>query len=200
MTAGEGVGGVVDRVSVVADLSACRDDLHHLLATATPTRLRARTNGTRWSNEQLLFHMVFGFLVVRRLLPLVRLVSGLPPWVGRSFARALDFGPGPFQGELRRLGRWSTLVQPCSDGPVVRSHHRPPGRHPGAGARTAAGEGDAVPDQLGPYFEPFMTLADAYGYPGCITHITALSSPSATDRCAAELSLQSPFRFDPRYF
>ena len=69
----------MDRAVIVADLLACRDDLHRLLAPATPARLRARSNGTRWSNEQLLFHMVFGFLIVRRLLPLVRLMSVMPP-------------------------------------------------------------------------------------------------------------------------
>ena len=79
----------MDRALVVADLTACRDDLHDLLSTARPERLRARSAGTRWSNEQLLFHMVFGFLVVRRLLPLVRLLSVLPPWVARAFVALL---------------------------------------------------------------------------------------------------------------
>jgi hypothetical protein len=47
----------VDRGAIVADLTACRKDLHQLLATATPDRLQARSNGTRWTNEQLPFHM-----------------------------------------------------------------------------------------------------------------------------------------------
>lgn len=96
VSTGGAAAGAVDRAAILADLLACRDDLHHLLATATPTTLRARTNGTMWSNEQLLFHMVFGFLVVRRLLPLVRLMSRLPARVGRAFARALDSGRSPF--------------------------------------------------------------------------------------------------------
>ncbi|WP_200956845.1 hypothetical protein [Phycicoccus sp. Root563] len=85
-----GVPPGVDRDAIVVDLIACRADLRYLLATAKAPRLRARTSGTRWSNEHLLFHMVFGFLVVRRLLPLVRLLSSQPAWVGRGFAALLD--------------------------------------------------------------------------------------------------------------
>ncbi len=61
--------------------------------SAARDRLRARSNGTAWTKEQLLFHMVFGFLVVRSLLPLVRLFSSLPPWMGRAFARLLQAEP-----------------------------------------------------------------------------------------------------------
>lgn len=166
MTAGEDVSGVVDRPAIVADLSACRDDLHHLLATATPTTLRARTEGTRWSNEQLLFHMVFGFLVVRRLLPLVRVMSVLPPWVGRGFARLLDAGRAPFHwvnyagsvgGALvfnhARMGR---LCDHTIDHLVATLEREPERR---------LGKGMPFPTSWDPYFQPFMTLADVYAYP-----------------------------------
>ncbi len=53
-------------------------ELEARLAAATPGDLRRRTNGTKWTNEQLLFHMVFGYTVVRALLPLVRIISRLP--------------------------------------------------------------------------------------------------------------------------
>ena len=48
-----------------------RLDFHQLLDNATNAELRASTNGTRWTNEQLLFHMLFGYLLVHNLLPLV---------------------------------------------------------------------------------------------------------------------------------
>ena len=84
MTAADGQRPKVDRAAITADLDASATDLRELLASAVPDRLRARSNGTAWTNEQLLFHMLFGFLVVRRLLPLVRLISSLPPWAGRA--------------------------------------------------------------------------------------------------------------------
>lgn len=105
----------MDRGAIAADLTACRKDLHHLLATATPARLRERTNGTRWTNEQLLFHMVFGFLIVQRLLPLVRLMSVLPPGVGRAFAGLLEAGKVPFH--------WVNYAGPCG-GALVFNHAR----------------------------------------------------------------------------
>ena len=158
--------GPVGRAAIMADLTACRDDLRYLLAHATPDRLRARSNGTAWTNEQLLFHMVFGFMVVRRLLPLVRLVSALPPGVGRGFALLLDWGRVPFHwvnyagacgGALvfdhARMG-WlcertiAALVRSLERQPEARLHRGMP-----------------FPTSWDPYFEPFMTVADVYAYP-----------------------------------
>ena len=166
MSAEDQTAAVVDRGGIVADLTACRHDVHHLLATATPDRLRARTDGTRWSNEQLLFHMVFGFLVVRRLLPLVRLLSVLPPWVGRAFAALLDAGRVPFH--------WVNYAGSCGGAMVfnharmgwlcdrtidhlVRSLEREPSER--------LGRGMPFPTSWDPYFTPFMTLGEVYAYP-----------------------------------
>jgi hypothetical protein len=158
--------GRVERAAIVADLAACRDDLDRILARATPDRLRARSHGTRWTNEQLLFHMVFGFLVVRRLLPLVRLVSVLPPWVGRAFARLLDAGRVPFH--------WVNYAGSCG-GALVFNHARM-GRlcRRTIDRLVAALEGEPderlsrgmpFPTSWDPYFTPFMSLAEVYAYP-----------------------------------
>lgn len=73
-----------------------RAELEAHLAAAAGEDLRRGSEGTRWTNEQLLFHMVFGYTVVRALLPLVRTVSRLPVPARRAFAAALDAGTGPF--------------------------------------------------------------------------------------------------------
>jgi hypothetical protein len=39
-------------------------DFHELVKRASAEDLRRRTTGTRWTNRQLLFHMVFGYLIV----------------------------------------------------------------------------------------------------------------------------------------
>lgn len=70
--------GLVDRAAIHADLERARVEFHRLLAAAGPDNWRRPTDGTRWSNEQLLFHMVFGYTVVRRLHVLVRVVGLLP--------------------------------------------------------------------------------------------------------------------------
>jgi len=85
-----------DRPNIHAELERVRADLHHLVAHATATDLHRRTNGTRWTNGQLLWHMAFGYLLVRRLLPLVRLFGRLPDRFSRSFAAALNTATRPF--------------------------------------------------------------------------------------------------------
>jgi hypothetical protein len=73
-----------------------RRDFHLLLQGCSREDLRRKSNGTRWTNEQLLYHMVFGFTVVRALLPLIRFMSRMPRPVGRLFARFLDSWTGFF--------------------------------------------------------------------------------------------------------
>lgn len=81
---------------IADEMRAARDDFHRLVDEATTAELRRRSNGTRWTNDQLLFHMLFGYLVVHNLLPLVRLISRLPPGASRVYARALNAGTRPF--------------------------------------------------------------------------------------------------------
>lgn len=156
----------VDRAAITGRLNGCRDDLHALLAAAAPTQLRAPSDGTRWTNEQLLFHMVFGFLIVRRLLPLVRAMSRLPNWVGRNFARLLDAVRIPFH--------WVNYAGPRA-GALVFNHTRMGHlcdrtidhlvatleREPEERLR----RGMPFPTSWDPYFEPHMTLAAVYAYP-----------------------------------
>jgi hypothetical protein len=61
--------GTVDRTALAADLERARVEFHRLLVDAERENVwTAPTRGTRWTNEQLLFHMVFGYMVVQRLL------------------------------------------------------------------------------------------------------------------------------------
>ena len=57
---------------------AASADFRVVVDTATSLELRRGSHGTKWTNEQLLFHMLFGYLLVGRLLPLVRISSGCP--------------------------------------------------------------------------------------------------------------------------
>jgi hypothetical protein len=156
----------VDRTAIATQLSACRADLHHLLDTAGPRRLDAPSNGTAWTNEQLLFHMVFGFLVVRRLLPLVRIVSALPPGFGRGFAAVLDSGRVPFH--------WVNYLGSCAGALVfnrarmgwlcdrtIQALIRSLDRVPEARLQRMM----PFPTSWDPYFTAHMTVADVYEYP-----------------------------------
>jgi hypothetical protein len=156
----------VDRRAIADDLEACRDVLHALLAQAGPADLRRRSQGTRWTNEQLLFHMVFGFLVVRALVPLVRGMGRLPAPVGRGFAALLDSTRRPFHlvnywgscvgarvfdaGRMGRLG--DRVVAALCRSLTGRSER-------------SLGRGMPFPTSWDPYFTEYMTLADVYRYP-----------------------------------
>jgi hypothetical protein len=75
-------------------MDQARLDFRRLVAAATPADLRRRSDGTRWTNQQLLFHVLFGYLIVRALLVLVRVFSLLPAGASKTFARLLDSARG----------------------------------------------------------------------------------------------------------
>jgi hypothetical protein len=89
-------GEPTNRQSIHDELERVRADFGHLVFRATAADLRRRTDGTRWTNGQMLWHMAFGYLIVRRLLPLVRLFGRLPDPFSRAFAVVLNAGTRPF--------------------------------------------------------------------------------------------------------
>jgi len=159
--------GKVNRADIAADLERARIEFHRLLAAAGPDDWRKPTLGTRWTNEQLLFHMVFGYMVVQRLLVLVRLFSRLPDPVSRLFANILDSATKPFN-LINYYGSCSAAL--------VYNRRRMGAkldRVIGSLQRKLRRENDAdfargmhYPVHWDPFFEDFMTLQDVYCYPG----------------------------------
>jgi hypothetical protein len=86
----------VDRQVVRDEMEQAKQTFHRLLDSATVAELSRPSNGTKWTNGQLLFHMLFGYLIVVRLLVLVRVFGRLPDGVSRAFARALEASTKPF--------------------------------------------------------------------------------------------------------
>ena len=70
----------MQRAGIQQEMEQARLDFHELVKRASAEDLRRRTTGTRWTNRQLLFHMVFSYLIVRSLMPLVHALGRL----GRS--------------------------------------------------------------------------------------------------------------------
>lgn len=155
-----------DREAVVDELEQVRLVFHGLLNAANGSDLRRRSAGTRWTNEQLLFHMVFGYMIVLALLRLVRLFSRLPPSVSRGFARILDAGTVPFHA----VNYWGS----CG-GAIVFNHNR-------VGAKLdrvitklqhrvllatdrELSRGMHYPTRWDPFFRSYMTLGELYRYP-----------------------------------
>lgn len=141
-------------------------DLAAWLGSATPAELRRKSAGTRWTNEELLFHMVFGYMVVRALLPLVRVVSRLPRPAATAFATALNAATGPFDVVNYWGSRAAALVY------NRRRMARKLERTVTALIRQLERENSAslartmpFPDRWDPFFKPVMTLNDVYAYP-----------------------------------
>jgi hypothetical protein len=81
---------------ITAEMARVRVDFHHVLDSATSAELRRPTHGTKWTNEQLLFHMLFGYLLVHNPLILVKAFTRLPRGVSQAFAATLNVATKPF--------------------------------------------------------------------------------------------------------
>ncbi|MFD7321653.1 DinB family protein [Streptomyces sp. NPDC059875] len=161
-----GEQSVLDRQAVLDDYARARRTFHALLDEATPADLARPTRGTRWTNGQLLWHMLFGYLIARVLLGLARVFSRLPRGMNKGFARLLDAGTQAFDA-INYLG-------PC--GAVKVFGPRRMGvtfdRITGSLERRLAKESERdlvrgmhYPVRWDPFFQDFMTLADLYRYP-----------------------------------
>ncbi|MFI0902984.1 DinB family protein [Streptomyces sioyaensis] len=95
-----------DKLGVHDELERARVAFHGLIGSASEADWARPTRGTRWSNEQLLFHMLFGYMIVQALLKLVRLFGRLPRGLSRAYARLLDAAVKPFD-EINYVGSWT---------------------------------------------------------------------------------------------
>ncbi|MEV6341718.1 DinB family protein [Nocardia vinacea] len=155
----------VDRAALAAELERARTDFHHLLAIVRVDEGNAPSSGTRWTNEQLLFHMVFGYMIVQRLLILVRLFDRLPDPVCRGFARLLEAATRPFHlinyyGSCLAARFYNRQRMGTKLDRVISALQRSLQRERGFA------RGMYYPTRWDPYFRDYMTLADIYRYPG----------------------------------
>ncbi|MGW2236910.1 DinB family protein [Streptomyces sp. NPDC001759] len=156
----------LDRQSVHAELERVGSDFHRLLADADTADLRRRTDGTRWTNEQLLFHMLFGYTLVRVLLSLVGIFSRLPRAAGTVFARLLNAAARPFHvvnyvGSVAGALYYNHRRAGARMDRTLAALHRRLDRESAA----SLGRGMPYPPRWDPFFHAFMTRADLYRYP-----------------------------------
>ena len=86
----------IDPGSVHSELERARATFRSLVEPATQEALQRQSDGTKWTNQQLLFHMLFGYLVVLRLLPLVRALGRVPARYSRVFSAILNAAAAPY--------------------------------------------------------------------------------------------------------
>ncbi|GGN89302.1 hypothetical protein GCM10011579_084030 [Streptomyces albiflavescens] len=156
----------MDRELIHAELRWASATFHQLLDSATAEDLRRRSDGTRWTNEQLLYHMLFGYMVVRALLPMVRLFGRLPPGASGAWARLLNAATRPFDvinylgavGGARVYNRRRMGAK--LDRTLAALHRRLEAEPDAVLARTMG-----FPTRWDPFFRDVMTLEEVYLYP-----------------------------------
>jgi hypothetical protein len=156
----------MDGEQISVEMDRVRADYRELLDFATVAELRSETDGTRWNNEQLLFHMLFGYLLVRNLRWLVWVFSRLPGGASRRFAALLNSVTSTFHvvnyvGSLfgaRVLGfpRMERMMDRVL-GSLQRSIRAQPERELDRGMHFPVG--------WDPYFTDYMLVRDLYHYP-----------------------------------
>ncbi len=156
----------MDKQAVHDDMERARRTFHQLFAEADDADLRRPSDGTRWTNKQLLFHMLLGYLIVRALRGLVRLFGRLPTGISRNYARLLNAATIPFDA-VNYLGSYlggSVLTPAQMAGLFDRVI---PALHRRLDAETDAdlARGMHYPTRWDPFFTDYMTLDDVYRFP-----------------------------------
>jgi hypothetical protein len=155
----------LDRPAIHDDLERARQAFHAMVNTASPADLRRGTSGTRWTNGQLLFHMLFGYLLVRRLRVVILLFTRLPDQADLAFASGLNAAARPFHvinylgscgGSLVFHGRRLTAEL---DRTVAALH-----LDLELESEEALRSRMAFPTRWDPFFADTMSLADVYRY------------------------------------
>lgn len=137
------------------------DDYRCLTDSARPDELAAPSNGTRWTNAQLLFHMWFGQRIALAFIILFAVLGRLPRPISIGFARLLTALTVPYNwinyaaplGGARLVGLQRSQRWMSAD--TYRLLH-----WAATATDTQLRLRAAVPPDWDPYFQPWMTRAD----------------------------------------
>jgi len=113
-----------------------------------------------------LFHMLFGYLIVRNLRVIVKFFGRLPDPVSRAFAGLLNSVTTPFHV----INFWGScggarVFRPACMGRLFDSTIASLQRHLDAESDSELGRHMHFPTRWDPFFADVMTLQDVYHYP-----------------------------------
>jgi hypothetical protein len=153
----------MERVDIGVEMRRTQAEFWQLVSRASADDLRRRSNGTRWTNRQLLYHMVFGYMIVRTLMPLVHALGRFGH--SRGFAATLNASRHPFH-VINYVGSWG-------GGQILTTRAMAAllDRTIDALQRRLATETEAslaltmhFPTAWDPYFKPTMSVLDVYHF------------------------------------
>lgn len=156
----------MDKRAVHEEMERARADFHDLVSQATDADLARPSNGTRWTNQQLLFHMLFGYLIIRALRNLVRMFGRLPDPVSRAWARLLNAATVPFDA-VNFAGSWAggSVLGPRAQAVLLDRVIAALQRRLAAETDDDLARGMYYPTRWDPFFDEIMTLAEIYRFP-----------------------------------
>ncbi|MGA9398198.1 MAG: hypothetical protein WBV22_08055 [Anaerolineaceae bacterium] len=152
--------------SIRSELNSTHSAFHIVLDSFSEIDLQHRSLNPGWTNGEILTHMVFGFVIVIALLPMVRIWGRLPGKSSKWFALLLNAFTRPFN--------WVNKLGARLQGRVVNFKHIGP-----LFDRTVASllkkvdsitdeewqHGMYFPNRWDPNFNEFMTLEMVFRYP-----------------------------------
>lgn len=148
--------------SSIGNWEQARASFHALITGANDIALCRPSNGTWWTNSQLLFHMLLGYLILRALRLLVLVFGRLPDGASRAYARratrpfdAVNYLGSRLGGSMLSTRRMAIMF----DRVIAKLHRR----------LDAESDADLThmhyPTRWDPFFTDYMTLADVYRFP-----------------------------------
>lgn len=143
--------------SLRADLEWVAADFAAILDTASPEELALPTKGTRWTNRQLLFHMLLGQRITRIVIVIMGVFSRLRPGASRTFAAGMSAATPAYDwlnwlgavvgGRLFSLARMRRQMSGLT-AKILRFYD--------SAAQADLGRGMTIPPSWDPYFSTWM--------------------------------------------
>jgi hypothetical protein len=164
------------------ELEQARVAFHAALDVLPPGAWRAPSRNPGWTNAELCFHMLLGFVLVPLLLRLMRWMARLPAWCDTGFARLLNAGT-PLFNRVNALGP-RVGARLLSRAAIARQFDRVLARILGQLRELSErdlGRGMHYPTRWDPRFRAVMTAEDLLRYPAAHLehHLRQLAVPPA---------------------
>jgi len=149
-----------------AELESTRADFHGLLHILSEDEWRRQSRNPGWTNGQILFHMTFGFMILRWLIPLVRVFGRLPKRYSKLFSNALDVST-PLFDRVNAFGArgGGTIFDRRRLGKRFEITYRSLLRMLDTIGDDEWGKGMYYPTRWDPLFDEYMTLEKLFQYP-----------------------------------
>lgn len=92
-----------ERARLRSDLDAVRDEFHAMVASISEREWNEPSQNPGWTNGQIVFHILLGFILVLPLARLLVFFGRLPALCSRIFARILDLST-PLFNRINAMG------------------------------------------------------------------------------------------------